>query len=284
MSLRAILLGLTGAAFVCGYTYVNDVVLKQTKFIGNHLPLSVFGGLVLFLLLVQPALRKLRERWALTPTELMVVLALTLSACVIPSSGLMRYFTPALMMPHHFERTEPGWRESGLVQSVPDRMLADISEDGDRALNGFVQGLSDGERRITVSDVPWHAWTRTLLFWVPLVLASWLCILGLALVVHRQWAHHEMLPYPVAKFANQLVSAPEPGQTPLLRQRPFLLGCLLKWVVTRYGGTNVYERLKPVMNVIIAGDMLGGLLPSLVGAGYYLVTGELAPAFQIMPR
>lgn len=224
MTIRAILLGLFGAAFVCGYTYINDVILQQTKFIGNHLPLSVFGGLLLFLFLVQPLLRRLRRRWTLAPAELTVILALTLSACVIPGSGLMRYFTPALMMPYHFERTEPGWAQSGLLASVPKPMMPDLSRDSDLVLNGFLQGLSDGDRHIGLADVPWHAWLRPLSFWIPLVFASWLCILGLSLVVHRQWSDHEMLPYPVAEFANVLVGEPAEGERPLFRQQAFLVG------------------------------------------------------------
>ena len=36
MTIRAILLGLLGACFVCGFTYFNDAVMRQTYFVGNN--------------------------------------------------------------------------------------------------------------------------------------------------------------------------------------------------------------------------------------------------------
>ena len=110
MSVRAILLGLFCGAVVCGFGYFNDAVLRQTHLVGNHLPISVYGGLILFLLLVNPVLFKIGKRLALTGKELAVILTLTLTVCCIPGSGLRRSFTPALMLPHPFARSVPGWK------------------------------------------------------------------------------------------------------------------------------------------------------------------------------
>ena len=38
MTVRAVILGLLGAAFICGVTYINDAVMQQTFFIGNSMP------------------------------------------------------------------------------------------------------------------------------------------------------------------------------------------------------------------------------------------------------
>jgi hypothetical protein len=53
-----------------------------------------------------------------------------------------------------------------------------------------------------------------------------------------------------------------------------LLGWAIKTAVCRYGGENLYQRCKPLMVGIIAGEMLAGTVPILVGGVYYLVTGE----------
>ena len=62
----------------------------------------------------------------------------------------------------------------------------------------------------------------------------------------------------------------------------FLLGALVKWLVLKYGGNRTYKRIKPLMIGLIAGEVLGALLPSLVGAIYYFLTGERPKAFQVM--
>ena len=62
----------------------------------------------------------------------------------------------------------------------------------------------------------------------------------------------------------------------------FLLGSLVKWGVLKYGGNRTYNRVRPLMIGLIAGEVLGALLPSIVGAIYYFATGERPKAFQVM--
>jgi hypothetical protein len=63
----------------------------------------------------------------------------------------------------------------------------------------------------------------------------------------------------------------------------FLIGCLAKVLATKYGGAASYHRLKPAMVGLIAGDMIGGLVPILIGALYYHVTGEVPGSFRVLP-
>jgi len=371
---RAVATGLLAAAFIAGFTYFNDNIMRQTLFIGNHMPHSIYGSLIVFLLVVNPALALLRRRWAFTGGELAVVLALSLAACSIPGAGLMRFFTNAVMLPHHKARTRPGWQAEDVVDMLPDYMLAgtppalrtddiphprgfcidlaggaaegtlpparqriwellspehhqrvagaaraapeemdesavartlvsalnslldrrDLYEptafsgttlprEADqllkreerraaatdapaprtdpstrphsirhlhghelRALNrhlidaAWPDAIHDHARRrheelytfriganrtrtpVGIGDVPWSAWVRPLLFWLPLVLVLSAGLIGLAVVVHRQWSHHEQLPYPVARFAEALLPAEGEAKGSVVRNRLFL--------------------------------------------------------------
>lgn len=221
MSLRAIVLGILGAILICSVTYFNDALMGQTMLIGNSLPLAVFGGLILFLLLINPLLRRLRPGLELRGRELAVAMAMILAACAIPGSGLMRSFTTTLMLPHHFERTEPGWSEQRIVQRAPDIMLADPEQNEVESLNGFIQGLRTGVDQLSLGDIPWYAWARTLSFWLPLIFIFWIGLTALAVVVHRQWSQHEQLPYPVAIFANALLPAEGEAQGSIFRNKLF---------------------------------------------------------------
>ena len=109
--MRSVILGLLGVAFVCCYTYFNDWIMRQTMFVGNFMPISVYGFLVLFLALIYPLLARINRSLALRPGELAVILGMVLASCAIPGSNLLRLFTPALVMPHRFEKTEPGWKK-----------------------------------------------------------------------------------------------------------------------------------------------------------------------------
>ena len=224
MSIRAVALGIGGAIFICCFGYFNDAVIHQTKFVGNHLPISVYGALFIFVLAFNPLLRRINRRLALRGAELAVILAISLPACAIPGSGLMRTFSTTLMMPHQHQKTIPGWREAQITETAPPAMLADISADEERALNGFLKGLGKGEGRAGLRDIPWGAWKQTLTFWLPLVAVLWVALIGLALAVHHQWSANEQLPYPIATFTNALLPGRDNVQGSVLRQPVFWLG------------------------------------------------------------
>ena len=377
ISIRAVILGLLGAALICGATFFNDMVMRGTFLVGNYLPVSVFGGLLLFLLLVNPLLRLAAARFALSGRELAVILALTLCACYIPGRGLMHQFTTLLMLPHHYERTDPSWqgeparftpesvrdwgrfqvaltsmveahpegvagvdslaqrvwnalptalrarawdggvitarleddpalqalaleglnailaerrfadpaqvrelkppryvlnllergpevldtarladlnrgileslfrsfpddvfvsRQAAVLEHVPPRMLADADRNSTVALDGFVNSLAVGDKAISFSAVPWAAWKRTLGFWLPLIFAMCVASIGLALVLHRQWADHENLPYPVVEFARALLPAEGEGRSSIFGSRLFWggLGFVFVWHMNNY--------------------------------------------------
>ena len=63
----------------------------------------------------------------------------------------------------------------------------------------------------------------------------------------------------------------------------FLLGWAVKVMVNRYGGAHWYQKLKPLMFGVIAGDMLGGVVPFIVGTIYSLLTGQVPRRYYFMP-
>ncbi len=208
MSIRSILLGFLAVAFICGVSYFNNHVIEQTFLVGNHLPLVVFGGLVLFLLTVNPLLGLIGDgTWALRGRELAVIVAMSLAAAVIPGSGFLRGFTAMVILPHHYNQKEQGWQNADLLGQTPDILLADTSDSsGDPGVvSDFISGLQSGDDRIGVGDIPWAGLDTVFVFWLPLMLILWAGLIGLALVYHQQWAHHEHLPYPIAKITDALL-------------------------------------------------------------------------------
>ena len=259
MTFRAIAIGLLGASFLAGVAFFNDMVLKSTQIIGNYLPMSVFGGLVLFLLCVNPWLGRLRSGLALTSRELAVSLAIVLFACCIPGRSLMHLFTNQLMMPHHQAQTEVTWKEP--MKDVPKVMLADPSANPDEALKGFVTGLKEGNERISFADVPWYAWRRTMAFWLPLIVTFMAAVTGLSLVVHRQWLRHEHLPYPVVQFAEAFLPVAAGETSPIFRLRAFWLGAVgvmvihglnyaQRWWPDFVIGVRLYVDISPLVRII----------------------------------
>ncbi len=363
MTWRSIILGLAGALFLGVATFFNDQVLRGTYLIGNFLPISVFGLLLLFTLLVNPLLARVRRSAALSATELAAAFAIMLSAGYVGGRGLLHYFATAQMMPHHFVRTTPAWqgepawvatadvrdwaalaealrraeerpdghilrvvagslpadvrgdlpaagtepqvqvrllealnraledpdlaaapppaaelpvyvrqlldrpvhtpeqthtlhrglldhalpeairpRQPGVLERAPPRLLADPAADPTQALDGFLVGLGTDEDPIGMRGIPWFAWRRSLGFWVPLILTMVAWVIAFAVVLHRQWADHEHLPYPTAEFARALL--PEKGRAlgAIFRERIFWIGFLAVLAIHLY---NYADRVWP---------------------------------------
>lgn len=116
-------------------------------------------------------------------------------------------------------------RKPAVLEHVPTAMLADPSC-SETALAGFVNGLAEGDTAISIRDVPWRAWTRTMLFWVPLIVTSVAMFIGLALVLHRQWAVHERLRYPTVEFARALFPGQDGTVSVVFRDRLFWIGAM----------------------------------------------------------
>lgn len=232
MTARAVILGLLGVAFISVFTYWNNSVMQQTALVGNNLPFSVYGSLILFVLLANPLLARIHARLAFSGRELAVALVLVLAACCIPGSGLMRTFPSSIVLPHHYARTEVGWSEQRVLEMAPENALVDVSEhDSSTVVNGFLQGLGVGTRHIDFLDVPWEAWAPALAAWLPLIVVLWVSLVGLSLLVHRQWADHEQLPYPIAQFADSLLPDERGGLSPVFRNRMFWCGALAMLVI-----------------------------------------------------
>lgn len=119
MTRRAVALGLALGLLVSVATYFNDWVIGQTMFIGNFLPISVFGSAVLLVLGINPLLSRLSSRLPLRAGEVLVTTAIALAACGWPSSTLYRYLTAVTAMPAHWLKTTPSWQSAHVMSYVP---------------------------------------------------------------------------------------------------------------------------------------------------------------------
>jgi hypothetical protein len=63
----------------------------------------------------------------------------------------------------------------------------------------------------------------------------------------------------------------------------FTFGWIIKISVLKFGGGRVYNRIKPMMAGIIAGELAWVFLYFLFGLGYWLVTGTQPKAYWIFP-
>lgn len=293
MSYRSAVLGIFGAALICGLCFFNDRILRQTYLVGNYMPVIVYGMLFLFSAIVNPLLRRFR----LSAGELSVIMAITLVPCCLPSSGLLRTFAPSLLLPSHYVKTRPAWRSHDILSLFPKRMRPDIETDEERVLGGFVQGLSQGDQRTPVSEIPWSAWRGPVMFWMPIVLCFLFACLSLSLIFHRQWCMNEHLQYPISSYADSFF--PKDGGS-VLKQKWFWAG--MGFILLMYINNYLYQwfpqylipvrlrlqlwQFRKIFPTIVKGGGSGLFGPQLyftvIGISY-LIPSDISLAFGIGP-
>ena len=222
---RAVVVGLTGAGLLSAVAVLNDNYLRQTLAVGNHLPAIAF----VFLLIVAFGWNALAaRRWpgaALRTGEMAVVLAMFFAACFPPTSGLFRFFLRQLILPFYYLRDKPDWQTYGVLDYLPGKLFPLGGRMDQDVYMGFVHGMAHGRHTVPLADLPLRAWWPPLLYWAPLIALMSACGIGLSLLVHRQWAHHEQLSYPLATVATAFVRRTEGRRLPdVFRARLFWLG------------------------------------------------------------
>jgi hypothetical protein len=200
---------------------LSDQVPRLNHFVGNHLPIIVFGPLILFALSVGILRRRVRA------AEVAVVLALAVVACNLPGSGLLRFFSRNVVMPTKYN-LEPAWQEMNAWKYTPKCLLVNGGEYDEESFRGYFSGWGEQGQPISLRRVPWRTWREPLMLWLPLVALVALGSMCMALMVHRAWSQRERLPYPIARLANTLLEDDgRGGIAPVLRNRLCLLGAAL---------------------------------------------------------
>ena len=165
----------------------------------------------------------------------------------------------------------------------------------ERVYGGFVQGLPLGDRGVAFADLPWAAWGTAMAYWVPMVLLFMVCIVAMALVVHRQWSRHEQLSYPLAVVTTALVERAPGSLLPTITgNRLFwwgflpvvafhLLNYAAIWFPSKvpqmdlgWGFAGELRQWFPVMNNVGDVGVSSGRIYFLIVALAYFISSEIA--------
>jgi len=234
---RAVILGLLGAVLMgAGGQYVDKYV-PGTKVVRSHLPVMVFGALIVFVTVINPLLGKLHRAWRLRGREIALILAMILVSCGIADAGLMRFFPNSLVYPIQQNQMQPGWQKMGVLEMTPPALLANGGKYSKEVVENYVTPMGEpGKRVIPITAVPWYAWWRPLMTWGGIIVFTLVGVISLSVLVHRQWAAKERIRYPLAEFTSSLLQRDEQGRTIIFRNRMFWTGVAVLAVIRLING------------------------------------------------
>jgi len=228
VTVRSLSVGLAvGILVILWNTYV-EYIAHTARMNITHFPLALFVPFSV-LALVNGLLRLKKMRWALSPSETLVVVALGLVGAAVPAYGLTSFFLGLIAIPYYLATPENQWGVS-FHQYLPEWLIP--SNEGD-AMRWLFEGLPSPEM-----PIPWGLWLVPLSSWMVFIGAIVLGSICLAVMLRKQWAQHERLAYPILHPARDLAEGGE-GEMPLLKNRLLWIGAaipffILSWNIISY--------------------------------------------------
>jgi hypothetical protein len=285
MTKRAVLLGMIGTLLMGAYgQYANKYVPGSWGFVRGYMPVTAYGLLAVFALAINPLLGRIKPSWRLCSKEMALVVSMILLGCAIADQGMMRYFPRQMIHPVILEKIFPGWQKADLLKHTPPAMLANNGEYSEEVVRNYIdQSWNPGDRvtfkmtpvygawaaltgrekpagtvgwgrwvntlfgrAIPASDVPWHAWIKPMAMWGSVIVLVMMAAIGLATVVHRQWAEKERIRYPLGELAASLIRQDEQGRTVMVRNRLFWLGLTIPLFIRIVNGIYLWTDQKTI--------------------------------------
>lgn len=234
----AVLCCAIGCVFLWVATILNNFYLSLGFISDSYLPVAALFLVVLLAGLINPYLRRIGARFALSRQQLAVIAGVWLVASVIPGQGLMRQLPFMLGMGPVEASTLPQISKAYEEMQLPEGLFPAPMKYGESvaAAEHFIDELPSG------APIPWRAWSGPLLYWGSFLMVSWLMMLGLAGVVYPQWRHNERLPFPLLGVMSAPFEDPEPGSSvaPIFRSKLFWISLGVILLIYVLLGLNTY--------------------------------------------
>ncbi len=233
---------LVGSLFVfciaAGAPYAN-MVLR-----GSYMALdfSNAGAIFLFfffMLLVPAILRHFRLKFR--DHELVVIYIMALVGSSIATLGLTENFLPIISGGLYYANSENAWAEQ--IHPYTRRWM--FPQDWE-AVKYFYEGLPTGY------PIPWAAWIKPLLCWLPAILALYFAMICTTVILRRQWIQHERLIFPLVQLPLAILAEGE--QTS--RYKPFFknpimwTGFAIPFTVGSMRALHNYHNFIPDINLV----------------------------------
>ncbi len=185
---------------------------------------------------INPVVKAIRPGWALLRGELMLVYGMMMVACALPTTGLVAYHLPIMVLGFYYATPENDWAHV-IHPHIADWM---VPQDA-RAIKHFFEGLPVGE------SIPWGVWALPLACWGLFFAALYLVMISVAVILRKQWMEHEHLIYPIAQLPLAMSREDEGGSpiNPFFKDGLMWLGFALPVLLTTSEALHQYDPIFP---------------------------------------
>ena len=233
---------LVGSLFVfciaAGAPYAN-MVLR-----GSYMALDFSNAgaifLFFFFVLLVPAILK-HSRLKLHDHELAVIYIMALVGSSIATLGLTENFLPIISGGLYYASSENAWTEQ--IHPYVRRWM--LPQDWE-AIKYFYEGLPTGYA------IPWSAWIKPLLCWIPAILALYFAMICTMVILRRQWIQHERLTFPLVQLPLAMIAEGEQTSRckPFFKNPIMWTGFAIPFTVGSMRALHNYYNFIPDINLV----------------------------------
>ncbi|MDA0710925.1 MAG: hypothetical protein O3B73_12020 [bacterium] len=222
VTVRCVILGLGLVVCVNTWPIYGLYVVHINQMVFSYMAMALMIPFALLSLGFNVLLRRYWPCMAFSPLEMAVVFSMGLVGSLFPLMNFTGLIMGHLATPYYFASAQNRWSEF-LHPHLPAWLFP--TDDGG-AMRYFFEGLPPGRA------IPWDVWVVPLFWWFAFAGAIiWTC-LCLAVMLRRQWAEHEKLPFPAAQVALELVQRDgDKVWPPLVGRKVFWIGVAIPLTV-----------------------------------------------------
>lgn len=237
LSLKAILVGVIGC-FIIGAGEVFGSLVVRDSFLCSDFSTGGAIALLFFLVLCNSLTLLSKKNCGLKSSELSIVAIMLLVGCALPSWGVMLLFC---LLPGAYYYASPVNRWATFFHPYFKKWLF---PQGEKAIVGFFEGLPPGQ------PIPWSAWIKPLLAWLPFLLAFYLLTIAIVIILRRRWMEEENLLFPLTVLPSEMIKqekdVPFP---PIFRNKLMWLGFAIPFLINALNGLHTYFYFIPQINL-----------------------------------
>lgn len=192
---------------------------------------------IIVLLAVNVLLKRVAPRYALTQAEFVTVYAMVAIAIMLAGHDSLQLGVPNLSYGFWYANEANHWEQ--LFHEYLPRFLS-VSDP--RVLEPFYDGRSS-----LYEYGYWWVWLEPVLWWCAIVLAVGLVMIGINVLLRKQWTEREKLGYPIVQLP--LVMTHEGGNAQFFSNGVLWLGIAAGALLDLYNGLHTFWPALPLLDV-----------------------------------
>lgn len=203
LTVKALLFGFLGLFFIAAFGKTSTEIWKSGDLMACNLGIAAYFYFFLMCVVWNPLASRFFPQLKLNIKEMAVVLIMSLVAGGFSYVGWMRQLFTQLGYIPSKALSLPSWKEYQILELFNLNIFPNKGVADETVIEGFSAGLGYG-KWLNISEVPLYGWAN-MIYWAPLLLILSFMMLGMLMLVHRQWIKNEKLSYPLATIAESLI-------------------------------------------------------------------------------